>query len=460
MPGLLFLQLLLSILLRLTIFSNAAKVGDGCLADRDCGAGLHCDACGSRCSRITPIDPKTIGKELPFNKYSWLTTHNSYALAGAKSATGSDLITFTNQQDTVTSQLKNGVRGLMLDMYDFEGDIWLCHSFGGSCYNFTAFQPAINVLKEIQVFLQANPAEVITIFIEDYVRSSLGLTKVFSASGLSKYLFPLSKMPKNGADWPLLSDMISKNYRLLVFTSIKSKEASEGIAYEWNYVVENQYGDDGMKAGSCLSREESSPLNTYSKSLVLMNYFPSDPNSTAACAENSAPLLSMLDTCHNLSGNRWPNFIAVDFYKTSILRGIALGLTCPRHTSRQRSRIVISPTSSSFLALDAYKRQRLMSGMQTLKNHFLEFIFLNICSSTLSRLVTQDENIVGFLRLGGGGIQEPLTRNGLVGSWEAQEGVLAAWGLAGRRVWGLDDEFSLESRSVVTSVKVKVTVVT
>lgn len=34
---------------------------------------------------------------------------------------------------------QNGVRGLMLDMYDFENDIWLCHSFGGTCYNFTAF---------------------------------------------------------------------------------------------------------------------------------------------------------------------------------------------------------------------------------------------------------------------------------------------------------------------------------
>lgn len=317
MQGLLSLHLLLVILLGFAIFSNAGQVGDACLADRDCGAGLHCDACGSRCSRIMPIDPKTIGKELPFNKYSWLTTHNSFALAGAKSATGSDLITFTNQQDTVTAQLKNGVRGLMLDMYDFEGDIWLCHSFGGSCYNFTAFQPAINVLKEIQFFLKENPAEVITIFIEDYVKSSSGLTKVFSASGLSKYLFPISKMPKNGSDWPILSDMISKNYRLLVFTSIESKEASEGIAYEWNYVVENQYGDDGMKAGSCSSRVESSPMNTYSKSLVLMNYFPSVPNSTASCAENSAPLLRMLDTCHDLSGNRWPNFIAVDFYKES-----------------------------------------------------------------------------------------------------------------------------------------------
>nr|CAB3479629.1 unnamed protein product [Digitaria exilis] len=81
----------------------------------------------------------------------------------------------------------------MLDTYDFNNDVWLCHSFGGTCYNITAF-----------------------------------------------YWFPVDKMPKSGGNWPLLKDMISQNLRLLVFTSKKSKEASEGIAYEWNYVVENQ----------------------------------------------------------------------------------------------------------------------------------------------------------------------------------------------------------------------------
>ena len=101
-------------------------------------------------------------------------------------------------------------------------------------------QPAINVLKEIETFLAANPSEVITIFVEDYVKSTNGLSKVFNASGLMKYRFPVDQMPKNGSDWPLLSNMINKNQRLLVFTSIASKEASEGIAYEWNYVVENQ----------------------------------------------------------------------------------------------------------------------------------------------------------------------------------------------------------------------------
>jgi hypothetical protein len=45
----------------------------------------------------------------------------------------------TNQQDSITSQLNNGVRGFMLDMYDFQNDIWLCHSFDGTCFNFTAF---------------------------------------------------------------------------------------------------------------------------------------------------------------------------------------------------------------------------------------------------------------------------------------------------------------------------------
>ena len=96
------------------------------------------------------------------------------------------------------------------------------------------------MLKEIQVFLEANPTEIVTIFIEDYVTSPNGLTNVFKAAGLSKYWFPVSQMPKSGGDWPTIDDMVQKNQRLVVFTSKSSKEASEGIAYEWRYVVENQ----------------------------------------------------------------------------------------------------------------------------------------------------------------------------------------------------------------------------
>lgn len=64
--------------------------------------------------------------------------------------------------------------------------------------------------------------------------------KVFKASGLSKFLFPVSRMPKDGKDWPTVDDMVKQNQRLVVFTSKNGKEASEGFAYQWDYMVENQ----------------------------------------------------------------------------------------------------------------------------------------------------------------------------------------------------------------------------
>ncbi|KAL1536581.1 PI-PLC X domain-containing protein-like protein isoform X6 [Salvia divinorum] len=228
-------------------YSSTLKVGETCSSSSDnCDAGSYCGSCAAngntrpRCTRIQPINPVTKIGGLPFNKYSWLTTHNSFALTGRKSGVGSDLLAPTNQEDSVTDQLRNGVRGLMLDMYDFNNDIWLCHSFGGRCLNVTAFQPAINVLREIQAFLHKNPTEIVTIFIEDYVVTPQGLTRVFNVSGLNQYLFPLSRIPKNGEDWPTVHDMVMKNQRLIVFSSQSSKEASEMVAFEWNYVVESQ----------------------------------------------------------------------------------------------------------------------------------------------------------------------------------------------------------------------------
>ncbi|MQM05348.1 hypothetical protein Taro_038159 [Colocasia esculenta] len=302
---------------------GGCKLLEECSSDDDCETGFYCFSCfeglrGSRCVRSTVTNQfKLVNYSLPFNKYAYLTTHNAYAIEGEPSRTGVPRVTFTNQEDTVTQQLNNGVRALMLDTYDFEGDVWLCHSRGGKCYDITAFEPFIETLREIEAFLSANPSEIITLILEDYVRAPHGLTRVFKESGLRKYWFPKSRMPRDGRDWPLVSDMIAANQRLVVFTSVPSKERTEGIAYQWNYMVENQYGDGGMRDGRCRNRAESAAMHDTGKSLVLVNYFSSIPVKQVACVHNSAELLGMLETCYAAAGNRWANFVAVDYYKRS-----------------------------------------------------------------------------------------------------------------------------------------------
>lgn len=304
-------------------FTANCQLLDSCTSANDCGPGLYCGNCPALektqpfCTRGQANVPTSIVSGLPFNKYTWLVTHNSFSMVDAPSLTGAQRITFYNQEDTVTNQLRNGVRGLMLDMYDFETDIWLCHSFHGQCFNFTAFGPAINTLKEVEAFLNQNPTEIVTIIIEDYVHAPRGLTKVFAQAGLDKYWFPVSKMPRKGEDWPIVNDMIKENHRLLVFTSDSSKEASEGIAYQWRYMVENEPGDGGIVPGSCPNRKESKPLNSKSVSLFLQNYFPTIPDQNQACKEHSAPLIDLVSSCYKAAGNVMPNFLAVNFYMRS-----------------------------------------------------------------------------------------------------------------------------------------------
>ncbi|CAJ2635386.1 unnamed protein product [Trifolium pratense] len=307
-----------------TACSNGnCQVLEACSAATDCGSGLFCGNCPASglnqpiCTRGQPILPTSTVSGLPFNKYSWIVTHNAFSIVDSPPLPGVQRLTFYNQEDSVTNQLRNGVRGLMLDMYDFENDIWLCHSFQGKCFNFTAFQLAINTLKEVEAFLTQNPTEIVTIIIEDYVHTPKGLTNLFTRAGLDKYWFPVSKMPKKGDDWPTVTEMVQANHRLIVFTSDASKEAAEGIAYQWKHMVENESGDPGVQKGSCPHRKESKALNSKSSSLFLMNYFPTYPVQADSCKEHSAPLAEMVNTCYKAAGNVVPNFIAVNFYMRS-----------------------------------------------------------------------------------------------------------------------------------------------
>ncbi|XP_071697552.1 PI-PLC X domain-containing protein At5g67130-like [Rutidosis leptorrhynchoides] len=100
----LFVMLFLAVIM-LTC-ARAAKEGQTCVNNSNCDLGLHCEACVAdgnvrpRCTRVQPLSPFSKVKGLPFNRYSWLTTHNAFAKLGEKSATGSVVLAPMNQQDS------------------------------------------------------------------------------------------------------------------------------------------------------------------------------------------------------------------------------------------------------------------------------------------------------------------------------------------------------------------------
>jgi hypothetical protein len=79
-------------------------------------------------------------------------------------------------------------------------------------------------------------------------------------------------------------------------------------------------GDEGMVPGACPNRAESQPMNFTGNSLVLQNFFRTDPIELDSCKDDSDDLYKQLPVCYTASADRWANYLAVDFYKvTSIV---------------------------------------------------------------------------------------------------------------------------------------------
>ncbi|XP_058192228.1 PI-PLC X domain-containing protein At5g67130-like [Rhododendron vialii] len=176
--------------------------------------------------------------------------------------------------------------------------------------------PAIYLFQEVEEFLNSNPSEIVTLILEDQVETPNGLAKIFNVTGLAKYMLPLSKMPRYGGDWPRVKDMVAANQRLVVFSSSKAKEESEGIAYQGNFVVEYKYGRRGKDTWNCTKRDDDlSPLEEKRKSLVLLNYHSTPIFARYYNEMNSKDLMNATHKCYTTASNNWANFIAVDYGK-------------------------------------------------------------------------------------------------------------------------------------------------
>jgi hypothetical protein len=163
----------------------------------------------------------------------------------------------------VQQQLKDGVRGFKIPLHLFSnGGIYICHTLSKDqlkseidsrlnsipwwvkklpgishaieniviplsndpCLLDRTYQRFVSFLQEINNFLNANPNEIVTLFLDTYGLDTASediqnkARAAFDESGLTDKIF-FDAAINDGQLWPTLSEMIGKNKRLVIFAS-------------------------------------------------------------------------------------------------------------------------------------------------------------------------------------------------------------------------------------------------
>ena len=226
-----------------------------------------------------------------YNEVAYLTTHNAFNSA----ADGFPIL--SNQNNSVATQLNDGVRGLMIDVYDDGGTPTVYHgsSFFGS-------KPLSYFLNTIKTFLDNNPNEIVTIiFQNDPGLSANTIENDFNTAGLTSYLHTQSIF----SPWPTLQTMINTNKRLVIFNEVNNASSSQGWYHHiWDFAVEINYGSINCDYGRGNS----------SNGLFVFNHFVTPASTSNAANSNANPgFMDHVMQCQQAK-NKFPNFITVDFY--------------------------------------------------------------------------------------------------------------------------------------------------
>ena len=235
--------------------------------------------------------------ERRYDEVSYPMTHNSMSNAAAGWV-------LPNQTVGVAQQLQDGIRGLMLDTYEEDGELLLCHQ---TCFPGVGSQPLVEGLGEIETFLAENPNEVVSIVFENYITHA-ETASAFEDSGLIDYVYAYEP----GEPWPTLGALIDAGTRLLVFQEKLPEEAE----YPWLMRFYDHAWDTPFSAAAPedLSCEvgRGDPENP----LFLLNHFLTGLGGDPALAEmvnNNPFFIDRARACEE-EHSALPNFVAVDFY--------------------------------------------------------------------------------------------------------------------------------------------------
>jgi hypothetical protein len=236
----------------------------------------------------------------PVTEVAFPGTHNAHASIEER-------FSFANQTYGIEKQLDDGIRAMMLDVYDDGGTVALCH---GDCRQ--GRRPLDDALLALRTFLESHPNEVLMLQVESHVTGT-AVAGSFERTGLRPYAFT----PTVDATWPTLRELIAANTRLIVFYEDNRYIAREG-APDWYLPLWSHSFDTPFKAKvpSDLVCEHGRGLWGGAPFFTL-NHFLTNPGPAPAFAEqvNHDPFfVERAKSCASAFG-RLPNMVAVDFYE-------------------------------------------------------------------------------------------------------------------------------------------------
>ena len=255
----------------------------------------------------------------PFDRYTWLTTHNAF---------NSGFNPVSNQNRQIPAQLMDGVRGLMLDFVESGGGVYLCH---GSCLiGELTLERTFN--EQIMPFLRNDPQAILTLHVEDYTSRSALHSALNGVPGLARITFDPKKW--DTPDWPTPQQMIDAGQRLLIF-NLNNNNSGDFAVNEGNVhimastdgTVENYWslGDTVFEHDyTCKSRWGHIPLDRREVAfagkswnrLFVMNQFHGVSYSLHSRLDNRFDKLEQRALTYCLTpARRKPNFVAVDHYE-------------------------------------------------------------------------------------------------------------------------------------------------
>jgi len=242
---------------------------------------------------VTGCNGHAVLCDRPLDEVTLPGTHNSMSNADA------DWLV-PNQQHGITRQLEDGIRALMLDTMEWNGEPYLCHG-----YCDLGNQPLAEGLQEIESFMASHPREVLLIVFQDSL-SVEATVEVMDSVGLTERVWAWDGQ----VPLPLLGDLIDADTRLVV-TAESGGAPPTWYHHAWDLITDTPYDFSDPSQYSCeaFRGQEDNPL-------FLVNHWlgtplPSEEN--GRMANDAESLLARANRC-GLERDRRVNILAVDFY--------------------------------------------------------------------------------------------------------------------------------------------------